>query len=700
MSTSRPESPPRPPLTPVPGQAGTLDAILAASPDLVYLCGRAGKFLFANASGAAVWGLDRSELIGRTWGDLGVPADAAAAFDAQRNKVLETRQPLSANVHLPTRSGPRWYEYTLTPIHDGTVDVAAVVFTLRDFTEQRRAEVALRESEEEYRLLAENSTDMISRHDPAGVYLYASPACKRLLGFEPDELIGRSAYELIDDRDRADVGRVHGALLGTSETSTVTFRIHRKDDSVIWFETTTRTVRNPSTGEVVEIHCSSRDVSERKQAEEALRQSEERFRAAFDAAAVGIAMATPDGRWLRVNPAFCEIVGYSEPELLLMTFQEMTHPDDLPSDLRHFGDLLAGRIDAYQMEKRYLHKRGHLIWVHLSVSVVRGPDGRPLYQVGLIEDITRRRKAEERLREQNSRLEVLIESERQAHQALKQAESQLVQAEKLTALGQLVAGVAHEINNPLAFVNNNIAVLRRDTALLRELMLLYQQGDGVLAVSAPELLEQIRTLSERMDVNYTLESLDRLTSRSSEGLRRIRQIVGDLRDFARLDETDVSEVDLNDGIRATVNIISGRAHDQGVDLILDLSPLPRFAGSPGKLNQVVLNLLANAIDASAGGGTVKIRTRTDQAGQGVAIDIIDNGRGIDPAIRDRIFDPFFTTKPVGQGSGLGLSISYGIVRDHGGTIRMESAPGQGAQFTVFLPLSGPAPAEPEEDEPG
>ena len=149
-----------------------------------------------------------------------------------------------------------------------------------------------------------------------------------------------------------------------------------------------------------------------------------------------------------------------------------------------------------------------------------------------------------------------------------------------------------------------------------------------------------------------------------------------------------------------VNIVSGRAHDQGVDLVLDLSPLPRFAGSPGKLNQVVLNLLANAIDASAGGGTVKIRTRTDLAGQGVAIDIIDNGRGIDPAIRDRIFDPFFTTKPVGQGIGLGLSISYGIVRDHGGTIRMESALGQGTHFTVFLPLSGPAPPEREEDEPG
>ena len=158
-------------------------------------------------------------------------------------------------------------------------------------------------------------------------------------------------------------------------------------------------------------------------------------------------------------------------------------------------------------------------------------------------------------------------------------------------------------------------------------MLLYQQGDGVLAASAPELLEQIRVLGERIDVNYTLESLDRSDEPLERGLEadspdrrrpaRFRPPRRERRERGGPQRRD----------RDDVNIISGRAHDQGVELVLDLSPLPRFAGSPGKLNQVVLNLLANAIDASAGGGTVKIRTRTDPAGQGVAIDIIDNGRG-------------------------------------------------------------------------
>jgi PAS domain S-box-containing protein len=397
MATSRSERVSSPEVIAVerPAQARTLDAILTASPDLVYLCGPSGEFLDANPSGASVWGLNRSQIVGLRWRDLGVPADVATSFDVQRNKVLATSQPLRETITLETGEGLRIYEYSLHPIPggDGRDEVAAVLFTLRDFTEQRRAEEALRESEEKYRLLAENATDMISRHDPAGIYLYASPACKRLLGYEPEELVGRSAYELIYRDDFDEVARVHGALLGTSETYTVTFRIHRKDGSLVWFETTTRTVRNPWTGEVVEIHCSSRDASQRKQAEDALRESEERFRTAFDAAAVGMGMAAPDGRWLRVNPALCEILGYSEDELLRMTYQEITCPDDLASDLRQLEKLHAGEIDAYQLEKRYIHKRGHRVWVHLSVSVVRDALGRPLYQVGLIEDITRRREA-------------------------------------------------------------------------------------------------------------------------------------------------------------------------------------------------------------------------------------------------------------------------------------------------------------------
>jgi two-component system, NtrC family, sensor kinase len=299
--------------------------------------------------------------------------------------------------------------------------------------------------------------------------------------------------------------------------------------------------------------------------------------------------------------------------------------------------------------------------------------------------------SESELRKVNAQLRESVRSERQALDDLKRTQSQMVQMEKLSSLGQMVAGIAHEINNPLAFVSNNLAVLQRDSGSLRALLDLYREGDEALAAAAPELRERIVGLCEEIDLGYTLASLDRLMGRSLDGLGRIQQIVKGLRDFARLDESELKEADLNEGIRSTVAIIQSQAKKQGVELALDLGPLPQVTCYPAKVNQVVMNLLTNAIDACSGGG--KVTVQTTPAEGGVVIHVRDTGRGIDPAVREKIFDPFFTTKPPGHGTGLGLSISYGIVQDHGGRLTFDSTPGQGTQFTVLLPLRPPAQRE-------
>jgi signal transduction histidine kinase len=186
-----------------------------------------------------------------------------------------------------------------------------------------------------------------------------------------------------------------------------------------------------------------------------------------------------------------------------------------------------------------------------------------------------------------------------------------------------------------------------------------------------------------------LDHLGRVMVQSRDGLKRIQHIVKGLRDFARVDESDLKEVDLNAGIATTVEIMRPLAIQQQVALEMDLETLPLVTCYAAKINQVVLNLVANAIDASSPGSLVTVRSRPALRGQGVQIEVIDEGCGIEPAILEKIFDPFFTTKPVGKGTGLGLSISYGIVQSQGGRIEVDSSPGKGSRFTIHLPLRPP-----------
>ncbi len=268
---------------------------------------------------------------------------------------------------------------------------------------------------------------------------------------------------------------------------------------------------------------------------------------------------------------------------------------------------------------------------------------------------------EERVRERTKQLEDANRELAEAYAELKNAEVQLVQSEKMAALGRLVAGVAHEINNPVAFISSSVAPLRR-------------RLETAAADAPPEVAQLLADAREIVAV-------------MARGAERTAAIVKDLRSFSRLDEATRKRVDLHDGLEVSLRLLESRWRDR-IEIHRDYGTLPPVECDPGQVNQVFMNVLANACDAIPERGNLWLTTRAE--GDRVRVTIRDDGVGMAPEVVSRIFDPFFTTKEVGGGTGLGLAISQGVVAAHGGWIEVESAPGRGATFRIILPLAQPA----------
>jgi two-component system, NtrC family, sensor kinase len=362
-------------------------------------------------------------------------------------------------------------------------------------------------------------------------------------------------------------------------------------------------------------------------------------------------------------------------------------------------------------------------WLIFSAAPLRDSEGRVVGAIEMLQDVTEQKSAEADLHNVRLQLEELVErrtsqlaqaKERleedikrretveaelvrrngeltEVNDKLSQAQAQLVQSEKMACIGQLAAGVAHEINNPIGYIFSNFGSLETYIAKLFEILQVYEEAET--AIASPEALARVKAARERIELDFLKDDIPALMGESKEGISRVRKIVQDLKDFSRVDVTQEWQwADVHRGIDSTLNIVSNEVKYKA-DVVREYGDLPEIECLPSQINQVIMNLVVNAAHAISGKrGTITIGTGVQ--GEHVWIRISDTGSGIPASVLPRIFDPFFTTKPIGSGTGLGLSLSYGIIQKHNGTITVESEVGRGTVFLITLPLRQAAAAAP------
>jgi PAS domain S-box-containing protein len=445
-----------------------------------------------------------------------------------------------------------------------------------------------------------------------------------------------------------------------------TIEEHRRPDGSKLFVHVVKTPIYNAQVEVVGVQGIFWDVTQEVLANQAVANSEKRYRQLTEATMDGIVVIDPDGSIVLFNPAAERMFGYVAAEILGAPASLL-----VPEELKDFHDegiarFLKSRLpDLLGQPREFKGRRkdGSDFPAEIALSLLADPgDGdagtqRPAQILAAIRDLTERNKM----------------------RAL------MVQNEKLASIGLLSAGVAHEINNPLAFVANNLVVMERDCKGLLDLLRLHESGQASLDSN---LAEEIQTLAQDIDLDYIKGNLPRILSRTRDGIERVTRIVHSLRGMARTEAPRRQVARIPDLVDGCLEILHGKFKRLGVVVAQEHDPNPVVPCVPSQISQVILNLVVNAYQAieATGQQQGRIDIRTARKGEEILLEIHDNGGGIKQEHLSLLFDPFFTTKDVGEGTGLGLSISHHIVSAHGGRIEVETQPGDGSRFKIYLPL--------------
>ena len=456
---------------------------------------------------------------------------------------------------------------------------------------------------------------------------HANTEAEVLTGYPHDELAGMRFRDLVHPDFRSVYDEMGGAMQWQVEMKLLPRRGDRR-----WVRFDTSQIE---LDEGTALLATALDISETKHVLEALRINEERFRAIFEHAAIGIAQTGLDMRILRANRALQEMLGYSEAELQRMTFLDITHPDDREKDAQLYEAMQAGKRKHYAMEKRYICKNGKVKWGRLSASLVRDDQGKPLFAIGMVLDITESKQAQEQILEAE-RLRINLDKERELVK-LKEA---------------FVSMVSHEFRNPLTAILSSGEMLQRYAGRL----------------SLERQQEHIQRITSQAQYMTSLLNDILVLRQSQEGALQCNPAPLDLAAFCR---------DLIAEFQQTTQQFVFTSEGDFSDVMMDSRLLHHILG----------NLLSNAVKYTPDEGKIRLEAYRD--GDEVVFKVIDNGIGIAPDDQERLLEPFHRGQNVGDigGTGLGLTIAHDSVRAHGGTLSFESAVGKGATFIVRLPLA-------------
>lgn len=402
-----------------------------------------------------------------------------------------------------------------------------------------------------------------------------------------------------------------------------------------------------------------------------LEQAKGQFEALFENANELIITTDAQGYISRINKKVKDVSGYSRAELIGGSALKIVYPEDRDIIIQLWKDALDGLIPRYEL--RCITKTGYVAHLLVSGSVIRKGDEIIEIQYNA-QDITERKRAEDRLKQANKELQAALNE-------LKETQAHLIQQEKMASIGYLAAGMAHEINTPLGFINSNLNTFKKYMEYTKDFLL-----NHVKEFASNSSLRDKETLQEawaKNKIDIILEDVDDLLAESMDGADRIREIVANLKEFSHIDKPDLTSVSLNEMLDIVVDIVKQKSGDH-VDIVKEYGDVPLIDGHGAQLCQAFMAILENATQAIEGSGTVTIKTK--EAKDGVQVIISDTGCGIPEEVLSKIFDPFFTTKDVGEGKGLGLNTAYRVVSSHGGKIDTKTKVGKGTTFTITLPV--------------